>query len=68
MSDNEKRFQLRISEALYNKIEAWADEELRSVNNQIIKILSEAVQRREREERDSGKIGDSIEALELVTA
>lgn len=59
MSDTEKRFQLRISEALYEKLEAWSTEEYRSVNAQIVKILSEAVARREREaarKRDEDEI------------
>jgi hypothetical protein len=47
MSDSqEKRFQLRIAEDLYNELEAWANEEFRSVNGQILVILREAVAKR----------------------
>ena len=43
-----KSFLLRISPALYKQIEAWAQQELRSVNGQIEYVLKEAVARRKR--------------------
>ena len=43
-----KKFLLRISPALYQQIEAWAQQELRSVNGQIEYLLKEAVSRRGR--------------------
>lgn len=55
MSDSEKRFPLRLGTDLYAKLEMWADEEFRSVNQQIIKILHEAVARRSNEREAEGE-------------
>ena len=41
-----KPFLLRISPDLYEAIEGWAQQELRSVNGQIEYILKEAVRKR----------------------
>ena len=46
-----KPFLLRINPALYEELEAWAQQELRSVNGQIEYVLKEAVARRKRSER-----------------
>jgi len=43
-----KSFLLRIDPALWADLEAWAQDELRSVNGQIEYILRQAVQRRKR--------------------
>jgi hypothetical protein len=43
-----KSFLLRINPALYEQLEAWAQQELRSVNGQIEYLLKEAVARRKR--------------------
>ena len=43
-----KSFLLRINPTLYKEIEAWAQQELRSVNGQIEYLLKEAVSRRRR--------------------
>jgi len=43
-----KSFLLRISPALHQEIEAWAQQELRSVNGQIEYLLKEAVARHRR--------------------
>jgi hypothetical protein len=43
-----KTFLLRISPALYDSLEAWAQQELRSVNGQIEYILKEAIWKRDR--------------------
>lgn len=43
-----KKFLLRISPVLYDAIDAWAQQELRSVNGQIEYILKEAVRKRGR--------------------
>lgn len=48
-----KAFPLRINEALYRELEAWAQEELRSVNGQIEFLLRKAVQQRKRTDVDS---------------
>ena len=41
-----KSFLLRIDPALWNELESWAQEELRSVNGQIEYVLKQAVQKR----------------------
>ena len=41
-----KSFLLRIHPALWAELEAWAQDELRSVNGQIEYLLRQAVQRR----------------------
>jgi hypothetical protein len=41
-----KSFLLRIAPELYREVEAWAQQELRSVNGQIEFLLKEAVARR----------------------
>ncbi len=43
-----KSFLLRISPDLYEALEAWAQQEFRSVNGQIEYVLREAVARRVR--------------------
>ena len=43
-----KSFLLRISPALYEALESWAKQELRSVNGQIEYLLQEAVRKRDR--------------------
>jgi hypothetical protein len=45
-SSQRKSFALRIDPNLWNEIEAWAQQEMRSVNGQIEFILREAVIRR----------------------
>lgn len=41
-----KSFLMRIDPALWAELEAWAQDELRSVNGQIEYILRQAVQKR----------------------
>jgi hypothetical protein len=48
-----KSFPLRLNPELYQAIEAWAHQEMRSVNGQIEYLLKEAVSKRQ------GKPGDS---------
>jgi hypothetical protein len=45
-SPQRKSFALRIDPKLWNELEAWAQQEMRSVNGQIEFILREAVVRR----------------------
>ena len=49
-----KAFLLRINPALYEELETWAQQELRSVNGQIEYVLKEAVARRRRSEPAAG--------------
>ena len=54
----QKKFLLRISPKLYEQLERWAQEELRSVNGQIEFLLREAVHRR----RPSQNLDDLTES------
>ena len=51
--ESRKSFLLRIDPALWRELEAWAQQDLRSVNGQIEFILREAVARRRGGERDA---------------
>lgn len=46
-----KSFLLRLDPKLWDEVEAWANQELRSVNGQIEFILREAVRKRTRKEK-----------------
>jgi hypothetical protein len=51
-----KSFLIRINEGLLKEIDAWAQQELRSVNSQIEYILKQAVlQRTKGKARDDGQ-------------
>lgn len=53
-----KPFLLRMDPRLWEELEAWAQEDLRSVNGQIEFLLRQAVQRRKRE-REQSVSGDA---------
>ena len=52
-----KSFLLRISPDLYEALEAWAQQEFRSVNGQIEYLLREAVRQRGRTAETRGEEG-----------
>jgi hypothetical protein len=52
--DRQDRRPDRIHPALYRELEAWAPQELRSVNGQIEHVLQEAVARRRRAAQNEG--------------
>lgn len=58
---NRKSFLLRISPELYESLERWAADELRSVNAQIEYLLADAVKRAGRDPRraSNGRAGGS---------
>lgn len=56
-SEERKTFLLRVDPELWREIEAWAQEDLRSVNGQIEFLLREAVRRR-RGERSRKRPGE----------
>ena len=60
-----KSFLLRMDPALAEALEAWAEQELRSLNGQIEYILKEAVARRrkERAEEEPPPAPPAIEAI-----
>ena len=53
-----KPFLLRIDPALHESLEAWAQQELRSLNGQIEYILKEAVAKRRGEDKETRRQGD----------
>lgn len=53
-----KKYLLRIDPALWTELEAWAADELRSVNAQIEYILREAVLKRKGSRRNTNPRGD----------
>jgi len=57
-----KAFLLRVSPALYQALERWAAEELRSVNGQIEYLLTQAVRRSGRVRTDGAPPGDAGES------
>jgi hypothetical protein len=58
-----KSFLLRMSPTLYDSLEAWAQQEMRSVNGQIEYLLKEAVRKRGRsiDESEESAHGESSE-------
>ena len=55
---NKKQIPLRISGKLFKDIQAWAEDDFRSVNGQIEYLLSECVRQR----RKNGKyVGEEID-------
>jgi hypothetical protein len=58
MAEERKAFLLRVDPELWRELEAWAGDELRSVNGQIEYLLRQAVQKRKRAaemDEDSGR-------------
>jgi hypothetical protein len=53
-SEDRKAFLLRIDSKLWAELEAWAGDELRSVNGQIEFLLRQAVQLRRKRQLDGG--------------
>ena len=56
-SEDRKAFLLRIDARLWTELEAWAGDELRSVNGQIEFLLRQALQQRRRRQ-----VGDKAES------
>ena len=55
--DEKKKFLLRIDSALWDGLQAWAADELRSVNGQIEYVLKQAVAARRRTVRPPRREG-----------
>lgn len=53
-----KKFLLRIDPDLYNALEQWASDELRSANAQIEFLLKDAIKRAKRDKTSSTAITD----------
>lgn len=52
--EDRKAFLLRIDPKLWTELEAWAGDELRSVNGQIEFLLRQVVQQRRKKQPDAG--------------
>jgi hypothetical protein len=52
-----KTFLLRIDPKLWSELEAWSQDELRSVNGQIEYILRQAIQKRKGHSVETGNAG-----------
>jgi hypothetical protein len=55
--EERKSFLLRMNPQLWKEVEAWAQEELRSVNGQIEYLLKQAVQQRKKRNPNTPVIG-----------
>ena len=53
-----KKFLLRIAPDLWDELNRWAGDELRSINGQIEYLLRQAVEKRKRAQRDDGGQSD----------
>ena len=53
-SEERKAFLLRVDPELWNELERWAADELRSVNGQVEYLLRQAVQKRKRAQAEEG--------------
>jgi hypothetical protein len=58
-SEDRKAFLLRIDPKLWAELEAWAGDELRSVNGQIEFLLRQAVQQRRKKQLNEGSAEES---------
>jgi hypothetical protein len=56
-----KAFLLRMDPALYESLEGWAQQELRSLNGQIEYLLKEAVHKRRKKLQDEAEPADDQE-------
>ncbi len=54
-----KQIPLRLSEKLYNDLNAWAEDDFRSVNGQIEYLLTECVKQRR---KNGGYVGRDVDA------
>jgi hypothetical protein len=53
MKGKRKSYLLRIDEELWDELNAWAEQEFRSVNGQIEQILQRAVNERKKQRREN---------------
>jgi len=59
--ESRKSFLLRISPTLYRELEAWAQQEMRSVNGQIEYLLTDIVRKRKDMAQDSTELEENHE-------
>jgi hypothetical protein len=59
-----KAFLLRIDPALWEELEAWAQDELRSINGQVEYLLKQAVLKRKGAKSQTGAPEDQTDPLD----
>ena len=55
VKDSKKQIPLRLSSTLYNELQAWAEDDFRSLNGQIEFLLTEAVKKRRKKDIDEAE-------------
>ena len=55
VKDSKKQRPLRVSSTLYNELQAWAEDDFRSLNGQIEFLLTEAVKKRRKKDIDEAE-------------
>ena len=55
VNDIKKHIPLRESSTLYNELQAWAEDDFRSLNGQIEFLLTEAVKKRRKKDIDEAE-------------
>ena len=55
VKDSKKQIPLRVSSTLYNELQAWAEDDFRSLNGQIEFLLTEAVKKRRKKDIDEAE-------------
>lgn len=63
--DGKKQIPLRISSKLYNDIQAWADDDFRSINGQIEYLLTLCVKQRKKDGKYVSKEIDEEPEIKL---
>ena len=55
VKDSKKQIPLRVSSTLYNELQAWAEDDFRSLNGQIEFLITEAVKKRRKKDIDEAE-------------
>ena len=55
VKDSKKQIPLRVSSTLYNELQAWAEDDFRSLNGQIEFLLTEAGKKRRKKDIDEAE-------------
>ena len=55
VKDSKKQIPLRVSSTLYNELQAWAEDDFRSLNGKIEFLLTEAVKKRRKKDIDEAE-------------
>jgi hypothetical protein len=61
MDEKKKQIPLRVSDALWKELAAWAEDEFRSINGQIEYLLTECVKRRRKSHENPDRPSEKTE-------